>query len=159
MAIQISRPETSTGLNMSMQFTPIKSVGITLAGFHNEIENLITTNLITVEGGTQMFSYVNIREARTLGAEPQSVRLNPQFVPVGEQLVLVGGSANVGEKLAEDPSIEVYNPKTNSWRTLRVELPFPAKHMRAFAYRGKLLIYSAHNEDGLVNIGLVNPGD
>ena len=90
---------------------------------------------------------------------PQSVRLNPQFVPVGEQLVLVGGSAKVGEKLAEDASIEVYTPKTNTWRALRVELPFPAKHMRAFAYRGKLLIYSAHNADGLIHLGLVNLGD
>lgn len=64
-------PETSTGLNMSAQFTPTKSAGITLAGFHNEIENLITTNLVTVENGTQMFSYVNIGEARTMGVESQ----------------------------------------------------------------------------------------
>lgn len=90
---------------------------------------------------------------------PQSVRLNPQLVPVGEQLVLVGGSAKIGEKLAEDPSIEVYNPKTKSWRTLSVTLPFPAKHMRAFAYRGQLLIYSAHNDEGLVHLGLVSLGE
>lgn len=64
-------PETSVGLNISAQFSPVKSISATLSVFHNEIENLITTNLIRVENGTQMFSYVNVGAARTMGAESQ----------------------------------------------------------------------------------------
>lgn len=64
-------PETSVGLNMSAQFTPTRSLSATAAVFHNEIENLITTELRTIEDGTQMFSYINVGAARTMGAESQ----------------------------------------------------------------------------------------
>jgi hypothetical protein len=89
---------------------------------------------------------------------PQHVRLNPQLVAVGDTLVLVGGSAKIGENLTEDRSIEVYDPVTDRWSKLNVELPFSPKHMMAAAYRDHLLIYSAHNDDGVIHLGLVTIG-
>jgi len=89
---------------------------------------------------------------------PAHVRLNPQLVPVGSRLVLAGGTTKVGDDLVEDRSIEVYDPETNEWETLSVELPFTPKHMRAFALRDRLLIYSAHDEGDVVHIGLITLG-
>jgi hypothetical protein len=86
---------------------------------------------------------------------PSMVRLNPQLVTVGERLVLVGGTVMVDGELSQAQHLEIYDPSTDSWTTMETELPFAARHMRAFAYRGKLLIYSVHNEEGNLNLGLI----
>ncbi len=89
---------------------------------------------------------------------PAHVRLNPQLVTVGEKLVLLGGTTQVDGELTEDKTIEVYDPASNTWSVLDLEVPFSPKHMRAFAYRGQLLIYSAHNDDNVVRLGLIALG-
>ena len=86
---------------------------------------------------------------------PNHVRLNAVLVPVGERLVLVGGTARIDGELAPDPSIEVYDPAQDSWSTLALELPFEPKQLQAFPYRGQVLLYSAHTEAPLLRFGLL----
>jgi len=99
------------------------------------------------------------REAFSPIACPRRVRLNPQLVAVGNRLVLVGGSSKVDGKLGPDRTIEVYDPAAGTWSTLALELPLPARHLRAFAYRDRLLLYSAHNDNGVVELALVTLGE
>lgn len=64
-------PETSHGANASTQAKLGKRTWGTLSVFYNDVENLITTDLVTDSDmdGSQVFGYVNISSARTGGLE------------------------------------------------------------------------------------------
>jgi hypothetical protein len=86
---------------------------------------------------------------------PAYTRLNPQLVTIGERLYLVGGtSVRDGEFLAE-PSIEVYEPSTNSWSTLIETMPLEPRHLRAFEHRGRLVLFSTHDEQPLAHLAIL----
>jgi len=64
------KPETSTGLNAGVQYTAGKKLLVRLNLFRNDISNLILTDVIAFKtNGGQIFSYLNISEAFTQGAE------------------------------------------------------------------------------------------
>lgn len=79
-------------------------------------------------------------------AQPSVPRLSAEVVTMGGKLYVAGGSSPIGEdgKLMSNPSIEMYDPATDSWTTVVDELPFEVKHMRMFAHGDRLLIYSGH---------------
>ncbi|MBI5372406.1 MAG: TonB-dependent receptor [Sphingobacteriales bacterium] len=63
-------PEYSTGLNAGGTYTPVEPLSITFNFFRNDIENLIDAREVAVRSnGTQIFSYINVKNAYTEGAE------------------------------------------------------------------------------------------
>lgn len=90
---------------------------------------------------------------------PRRVRISPELVALEGRLYLVGGSSRraADGELEPDPSIEVYDPATRAWSVLLEELPFEPLHLRAFAYEGRLLLYTAQDpERDLVHLALVD---
>jgi hypothetical protein len=51
----------------------------------------------------------------------------------------------------------VFDPQTNAWSTLLDALPIEARHLTMLPYEDGLLLYSAHDEKGLVHIALIRP--
>ncbi|MCO5172211.1 MAG: hypothetical protein M9894_38430 [Planctomycetes bacterium] len=79
---------------------------------------------------------------------PATPRISPLLVALGGKLYLAGGSSPVPgtQDAAPNPSLEVYDPSTGAWSTLIERLPLPTTHMRMFAWRDRLLLYSVHVE-------------
>lgn len=85
-------------------------------------------------------------------------RISPQLVALGGKLYLAGGSsAAEGGALTPNRSLEVFDPKTSLWTTVIEQLPVEARHLTMLAYRGSLLLYSAHDEQGRVSIAIITP--
>ena len=64
------KPETSTGLNLGVQYDPTQKIKTRINFFRNDITNLILTDIIAYKtNGGQIFSYLNISRAFTQGAE------------------------------------------------------------------------------------------
>lgn len=89
---------------------------------------------------------------------PRAPRLNPQLVALGERLYLVGGTASGEGGLAPARSIEVYDPGTNAWSVLLEDAGIEPRHLRAFALRDRLVLFSTHSEDGLARVVMVDVG-
>lgn len=117
-----------------------------------------------MHGEFELVSTCRAVELRTMAwreiACPRSPRLNPQLVAVGERLYLVGGTASHpteggGSALGPEASIEVYEPSTNTWSTLVESIPLPPQHLRAFAYRGRLVLFSTHDERPVTHLAIL----
>lgn len=89
---------------------------------------------------------------------PSKARLSGDLVVLGERLYLVGGSVQGDGGLEASRRIEVFDPNTNRWSDLGVELPFETRHMRALAYEGHLLLVSTHMKEPRMRVTLVDPG-
>ena len=76
---------------------------------------------------------------------PSETRLSPQLVALGEQLVLVGGSVVNGQEATGTRAVEQYDVVRDSWSVSGVTLPFESTHVRAFAYRGRVLVVTTHD--------------
>lgn len=76
---------------------------------------------------------------------PGETRLSPQLVALGDRLVLVGGSVLSGQQASPTRAIEVYDVAQDRWARSAVSLPFESSHARAFAYRGRVLVVTAHD--------------
>ena len=64
------KPETSTGINVGLQYDLKPGWQAKLNVFRNDIENLILTDIIAYKkNGGQIFSYLNVAEAFTQGLE------------------------------------------------------------------------------------------
>jgi N-acetylneuraminic acid mutarotase len=89
---------------------------------------------------------------------PSAPRLNPQLVNVDGKLVLVGGTTRLSNgELGEDRSIEIFDPTTRAWSRGAAELPFTPKHAQAFAWNGRLLVVSTHDEASVLRLALLDP--
>ena len=67
------KPETSTGLNLGIQYDPIDKIRTKINFFRNDISNLILTDIIAYKtNGGQIFSYLNISRALTQGFEAEA---------------------------------------------------------------------------------------
>lgn len=63
-------PEFSTGLNAGAEYRPVEKLNLSLNIFRNDIENLIDAREVAVRSnGTQIYSYINVKNAYTQGAE------------------------------------------------------------------------------------------
>ena len=78
---------------------------------------------------------------------PDAPTLSGELVTIGDALYLVGGSKMGGEALEPNLAVQRYDPKADSWSQVLDEIPLPAKHLRAFAYNGRLLLFSAHFDE------------
>ncbi|MBK6812347.1 MAG: hypothetical protein IPG81_26385 [Sandaracinaceae bacterium] len=89
---------------------------------------------------------------------PSETRLSPQLVALGERLVLVGGSVVSGQDATSTRAIEVYDTETNTWAASELTLPFESTHVRAFAYRDRVLVVTTHDApDGQLRVFLFTP--
>jgi N-acetylneuraminic acid mutarotase len=91
---------------------------------------------------------------------PSQHRLGGDLVPLGNTLYLVGGSAQPEGSNDRVPStrIEAYDPASNQWTTVSDTLPFDEpKQLRAFPYRGRLLLYTANRATATVQVALLDP--
>ena len=54
--------------------------------------------------------------------------------------------------------IEAYDPSRDQWTTISDVLPFEdPKQLRAFAYQGRLLLYTAQRSTPSVQVALLDP--
>ncbi len=87
-----------------------------------------------------------------------ATRISPQLVALDGKLYLAGGSsAGPGGQLAPNPSLEVFDPATNTWSTLLATLPIEPRHLSMLPFAGGLLLYSAHDEQGRAHFAIVKP--
>jgi outer membrane receptor for ferrienterochelin and colicins len=64
------KPETSTGINLGVQYTPGPKWNFRVNLFRNDVSNLILTDIIAFKkNGGQIFSYMNISRVFTQGGE------------------------------------------------------------------------------------------
>jgi N-acetylneuraminic acid mutarotase len=91
-------------------------------------------------------------------AAPQKTRISPELVALGGKLYLASGATLEDGDMVPEASIEVYDPATNTWSVLIEKLPIDTTHMRMFAFRDRLLIYTAQNEAAEVHLLVVDPG-
>lgn len=94
------QPEQSTGWNIGIQWLPEKSWKFNVNLFRNDITNLIDSRLVAYKkGGSQIFSYLNVRNAVTQGAELELLyQLNKYWqVQAGYQLLYTADLAQLNE--------------------------------------------------------------
>ncbi len=91
---------------------------------------------------------------------PSRVRIGAEMVALDGKLYLIAGRSKPtpDADLADDPRIEAYDPKTQTWSVVLDKLPIADTHqLRAFAFHDKLLIYTAQREDQQVQLVLIDP--
>ncbi|MET0410037.1 MAG: hypothetical protein ABW217_02015 [Polyangiaceae bacterium] len=99
-------------------------------------------------------------KAKTVSAVscPRAGRLSAELVPLDGKLYLIAGSTKDGDDVKPATSIEVYDPASNGWSVLTESLPLAdSAQLRAFAYRDRLLIYTAQHEAQTVEVALLDP--
>lgn len=100
--------------------------------------------------------------AWTTAPQPPAMRLSADVVAVGKTIYVIGGSSPVPGKgptdLDSNDSIIAFDPATGAWRTVLEKTPFPTRHTQAFAWRDRLLLYSAHVEgQAAIRLTIVTP--
>ncbi|MFT3926039.1 MAG: kelch repeat-containing protein [Myxococcales bacterium] len=97
-------------------------------------------------------------ERKTFGEIPcPTPRISAQLVALDGKLYLAGGSSPGEGGLVENPSLEVYDPTANSWSTLLESLPIPPRNLTMVEVGGRLVLYSAHNPEGVVKLSVIAP--
>ncbi len=127
------KPEYSTGMNIGGSFTPSNKIQLTFNFFRNNIENLIDNRLVAYRtGGSQIFSYLNLKNAYTEGIESDILlKLSSSFnINAGYQLLLSGDKDEI--KKIEERKVFTRDP-TGFSRLMQkseyVGLPNRSKHM------------------------------
>ncbi|MEL6498435.1 MAG: kelch repeat-containing protein [Planctomycetota bacterium] len=95
----------------------------------------------------------------TQASPPSTPRLSPSLVALGGKLYLSGGSSpKDGGGFEPNPSIEVYDPATDSWSVFIDEIPITPRHSRMMSYRGRLVLVSSHvDETDMTHVILIEP--
>jgi N-acetylneuraminic acid mutarotase len=88
---------------------------------------------------------------------PRRTRLNPQIALIGDRFYLVGGSSAGDGGIEPERTIEIYDPATDEWSVHERPLPIEPRHLRAFEYRGRLLLFSTHDREPVAHIALIEP--
>ena len=128
------RPETSTGLNLGFQWQAAEGVDVRTNLFHNEIRDLILTDLIAYRtGGAQVFSYLNVSRVMTRGFETEaSWRPCESLTLSGGYQFLVTADRDVLEDIREGRVFKRDDESGASSRLSRSEyagLPGRSRHM------------------------------
>jgi outer membrane receptor for ferrienterochelin and colicins len=128
------KPETSTGINLGLQFDPSARWNARINLYRNDIENLILTDIIAYKkNGGQIFSYLNISSAFTQGLELEgNWQVHKQIRVSGGYQLLVTAEKNVLTEISEG---KVYKRDISSGLSSRLTrseyagLPGRSKHM------------------------------
>jgi N-acetylneuraminic acid mutarotase len=89
---------------------------------------------------------------------PERLRLSAQLVALGEKLyVAAGSSRGPNGQLEPDPSLEVYDPATNTWTMVLDRLPIEPRHVHMLPYRDRLLLFGTHDTEATAHVVLVAP--
>ena len=92
-------------------------------------------------------------------SSPSRPRISPELVALDGKLYLAGGSSPKAESGFErNSTLEVYDPEAGKWSVVLDELPVPPGHLRMFAFRDRLLLYSAHTEEvNAIRLAIIDP--
>ncbi len=88
-------------------------------------------------------------KTKTFGTIPAPARprISPQVVAVKSSLyVCAGSSPSKKGGFEPNPTLEVFDPEARTWRVLLDSVPIVPRHLRMFAYRDRLWLYSAHHK-------------
>jgi N-acetylneuraminic acid mutarotase len=90
---------------------------------------------------------------------PSKPRLFAELTELGGKLYLAGGYIKGGaDHFTPAPSIEVYDPASETWSTLMESSPIPPAHLRMLAVQGRLLLSDlSQAERGHVQFALIAP--
>jgi outer membrane receptor for ferrienterochelin and colicins len=127
------KPEFSTGINFGGSITAGKNISITFNAFRNNIENLIDSRLVAYRtGGSQIYSYLNVKNAFTQGIETEvNYQATASFkVTGGYQFLNTGDQDEI--KLINEGKVYTKDAGGFSRLMLRSEyvgLPNRSKHM------------------------------
>lgn len=91
---------------------------------------------------------------------PSRVRIGAEIVALGDKLYLIAGRsrATPDGDLSDDPRIEVYDSKTDTWSVFVEKLPIEDTHqLRAFAFHNRILLYTAQRSDNQAQVVLFDP--
>ncbi len=128
------RPETSTGVNLGLQWQAADRVRVRTNFFHNEIRDLILTDLIAYRtGGAQVFSYLNLSRVMTQGLEAEATwKPSKNLSLTGGYQFLVTADRDVLEDIREGAVFKRDAASGVSSRLIRSEyagLPGRSRHM------------------------------
>ena len=84
-------------------------------------------------------------------------RISAQLVALDGKLYLAGGSSPGEQGLVENPALEVFDPATKQWSTLIAALPIPPRNLSMLVVGDRLVLYSAHNAEGVVKVTVIAP--
>ncbi len=156
LRLDLARPEAG--------FTP---AGLELSSKRRAFAAAMLGDRYYITGGlTESFQPVTsceVLDLKTKAATPMACpgkhRLGGELVAIGGKLLLVGGSAANAEGKREPTSaIESYDPASDRWVTLTERLPLDTpKQMSAFAFRDRLLLYSANRQTQSAQLALIDP--
>ncbi|MBK9974771.1 MAG: hypothetical protein IPP14_08360 [Planctomycetes bacterium] len=88
---------------------------------------------------------------------PPDARISARLVPLKGKLYLVGGSVQTSQGLATCRRIDVYDPVARVWSVALADIGFDGGEMQVMAWGQSLLVYSAHNDDGLIRLVFIQP--
>lgn len=131
------KPELSNGLNAGFKWLPFSTLSLSFNFFRNDISNLIDTRLVAlrkVGAGqtTQIFSYLNVKNAYTQGFETEvNYRINKCLsLLIGYQLLLTADK----DQLKEIKAGKIYTRDAGGFSRIMERdeyfgLPNKSKHM------------------------------
>ena len=107
------QPESSTGMHLSWEYTPLATTFLSAQVFRNDITNLIEVQQVgTYISGAQIFSYLNIGRAFTEGAELEIKQsLSNRIVLSGGYQYLITGDK---DQIAQIKAGTVYTRNANN---------------------------------------------
>ena len=90
---------------------------------------------------------------------PPTHRLLPELVALGGELYALCGRLRDAEgEMVTDRAIEVFDPASQTWSVLDVEVPFETRHARAFALNGRLLVVTQDPERNATQLAWIDVG-
>lgn len=92
-----------------------------------------------------------------VATSPDTLRLSPKLIPLNGKLYLLGGSSLTEDGFKGDRSIEEFDPATGKWRVAVENIGLELGEAQAFAFGKRLLLYSAHNAEGVLNFVWIEP--
>ena len=97
-ALALLKPEISKGINAGVHYDINEKLNVDINVFRNDIDNLIQVDIIAFRSnGAPVYSYFNVKEAYTQGAElNSSFKLNKQFhLQGGYQFLMTADKADL----------------------------------------------------------------
>lgn len=132
--LALLEPEISKGLNAGLHYDVNEKLSFDLNLFRNDIDNLIQVDIIAFRNNAApVYSYFNVKEAYTQGAEINSLyKINNKFqVQGGYQFLMTADKADI--KRIKEGSVFARDRQTNeSYRVSQSDyagLPNRSKHM------------------------------